>query len=260
MELRCRESWQLSNPEWRIVLWNEETFNVEDSEFTKEAYKLEKYAFVSDYVRAWCLNRYGGVYVDADVEVMRSLDSYRDNSAFTGFESRSIPFTALWGSEKGHRLAESVLTYYEKKRYSLEEGPNTQFVSDIIKKRYGVFEDRGIVQRGEWGGSRLTVYPATCFCVDMGSGTAIHHFTGSWLGDTRDVNEIKTRRVRNRYMAEMILSDKTHGLKALGQCISLWEIVALVLVKIGQNARKYIRVLKGLRGLVVSLRTRSGRR
>ena len=246
VEQRCRESWRLSNPEWKIVLWDEETFNVKDSEFTKEAYRLGKYAFVSDYVRAWCLNRYGGVYVDADVEVMKSLESYRHNSAFTGFESRDVPFTALWGSERGHNLAGSVLKYYESKRYTLEEKPNTRFVSEIIKKRYKVVEDKGIVQRGEWEGSQLTVYPATCFCVDMGSGTAVHHFTGSWLGNAKDMNDTRTKRVRTRYMAEMILSEKAHGLKALAQYISIWEIAAISLIKIGQIAKEYARVLKGL--------------
>ena len=61
-------------PEYEIKEWNESNFDVNIIPYTKEAYEAKKYAFVSDYARFWILYKYGGVYFDTDVEVIRPLD------------------------------------------------------------------------------------------------------------------------------------------------------------------------------------------
>lgn len=38
-------------PDYEIKEWNEENFNVNIIPYTKEAYEMKKYAFVSDYAR-----------------------------------------------------------------------------------------------------------------------------------------------------------------------------------------------------------------
>ena len=61
-------------PDWEIILWNENNFNIDSILFTQKAYELKKYAFVSDYVRVWALNKFGGVYLDTDVELKKPFD------------------------------------------------------------------------------------------------------------------------------------------------------------------------------------------
>lgn len=246
LERMCRESWERSNPSWKIVLWNEETFDVGSMKYTREAYKHGRFAFVTDYVRGWCLNKYGGVYVDADVEIRASLEVFRGDGAFTGFESQKVPFTALWGSEKGHRLAKAVVGYYEERSYRVDEKPNTGIVSEIIKREYGIGEDQGIVQKGTWEDSRLCVYPATQFCIDMGAGTAIHHFSGSWIGKKRNTYELPSKRARNRYMVDMLLKEKVDGYKALAQCMDVRDIAMILIVKCAQKTRTFIRLTQGI--------------
>lgn len=53
-----------------------------DNEFIKEAYKVKKYAFVSDFIRVYALYKYGGVYMDSDVELTASLDPFLNHSFF----------------------------------------------------------------------------------------------------------------------------------------------------------------------------------
>lgn len=79
LELKCIESWQKFLPEYKLMFWNEETFNIAEHQFAKQAYENKYYAFVSDLVRAHVLFEYGGIYLDTDLEVM------------PGFEKVSFP-------------------------------------------------------------------------------------------------------------------------------------------------------------------------
>ena len=74
------ESWKKFLPDFEIMRWDESNFDVHSVPFTEQAYKEKKWAFVSDYVRCYALYKYGGLYLDTDVEVIRRLDDLFDTS------------------------------------------------------------------------------------------------------------------------------------------------------------------------------------
>ena len=67
--LKCINSWKKYLPDYEIIEWNEDNFDINSNEYVKEAYENKKYAFVTDYVRLYVLLNYGGIYMDTDVEV-----------------------------------------------------------------------------------------------------------------------------------------------------------------------------------------------
>lgn len=71
----CIKTWKKYNPDWDIVEWNETNFPINDFSWVKEAINAKKYAFASDFIRLWVLNKFGGVYCDTDVEFLRPLDN-----------------------------------------------------------------------------------------------------------------------------------------------------------------------------------------
>ena len=83
---RCMASWRKYFPGWEIREWNEENFDVRAIEYTSQAYDAKKYAFVSDYARFWILYRYGGIYFDTDVEVVRPFDGIVSAGPYIGCE------------------------------------------------------------------------------------------------------------------------------------------------------------------------------
>lgn len=93
-------------PDYEIVEWNEDNFDLNSNLYVKQAYDSRKWAFVTDYVRLWVLYNFGGVYMDSDVEVFKSLDDLLVHKAFTGFEKTYAgelsPITATMGSIAGH--------------------------------------------------------------------------------------------------------------------------------------------------------------
>ena len=113
----CIESWKKFLPEYRIIRWDEESFDINSNTYVKEAYENKKYAFVTDYVRLYALYTHGGIYMDTDVEVRRPLDQFLQHQAFSGFESyHDIP-TGIMASEKGFQGIKDQLDYYNNRHF-----------------------------------------------------------------------------------------------------------------------------------------------
>ena len=86
---KCIASWRKYLPDYEIKEWNESNFDVNIIPYTAEAYKAKKYAFVSDYARFWILYKYGGLYFDTDVEVIKNMDDIIAKGPFMGCENEA---------------------------------------------------------------------------------------------------------------------------------------------------------------------------
>lgn len=74
--IACIESWKKFCPDYEIKRWDESNFDLSSNNYVKQAYEAKKWAFVSDYARLWILVNEGGIYMDTDVEVLKSLDPF----------------------------------------------------------------------------------------------------------------------------------------------------------------------------------------
>ena len=129
--VKCIDSWRKHMPDYEIKEWNESNFDVNIIPYTKEAYEAKKYAFVSDYARFWILYKYGGVYFDTDVEVIRPLDEIINRGAFMGCEIDGqdphygdiavAPGLGL-AVEAGHEVYKAILEKYAELRFYNEDG------------------------------------------------------------------------------------------------------------------------------------------
>ena len=48
---KCINSWKKFCPDYEIIKWDEDNFDVSDNLYAKQALENKKYAFVSDYAR-----------------------------------------------------------------------------------------------------------------------------------------------------------------------------------------------------------------
>lgn len=186
----CIASWKKYMPEYEIIEWNENNFDINSNRFVKEAFEARKFAFVSDYVRLYALATEGGIYMDTDVEAIKSLNSFLHHPAFTGGENSNTCITGTMGAIKNHPWIIELLKYYEYKSFLSKEGkiPNTKIITDITSQMYG-FNDSSEIQNFN---NELYIYPFEFFCAkEFESGEiqvtkntyTIHHFNGSWLTD-----------------------------------------------------------------------------
>ena len=180
----CIRSWRFYLEDYEIIEWNESNFDIEASIFVRQAYNNSKWAFVSDYVRAFVLYHHGGIYLDTDVEIKCSLDSFLQHKAFSGFESIGYPFTAVWGSEKNHIWPKEILEYYNMKE-KLDLITNTKIISKYLIEKYSVDPYSNLTQKLDDG---IIIYPNYYFCTQVVNNYAIHHFTGTWL-ENNDIDQ-----------------------------------------------------------------------
>lgn len=190
---KCYESWKKYLPEYEIIEWNEDNFDINCNLYVKQAYECKKWAFVSDYVRLYAVYTMGGVYMDTDVEVLKPLDKFLEHGAFSGFESEVDIPTGIMAGEKGHPWFRDLLAYYDNRSFVNEKGEmdmttNVTSITNITCEKYGL-KRNGQLQTLPHD---LVLYPKRVFCpLDYikyrGSQKkitaetyTIHHFAGSW--------------------------------------------------------------------------------
>lgn len=171
----CIASWEKYLPDYEIIEWNESNFDVNQNDFVKTAYQNKKWAFVSDFARAKALYENGGFYLDTDMEVKNTLNDFLHHRAVCGFEIKGIPYSAFWGIEKGHILAQKIMNYYLTNQYA--EEPNTAIFSRLLVDEFGADAQKDEYQNLKEG---IALYPSTYFSLDLPINYVTHHFSGSW--------------------------------------------------------------------------------
>lgn len=193
--VRCLASWQKYLPDYRIVEWNEENFDVNSYQYSEEAYRERKFAFVADVCRLYALKSMGGIYLDTDVEFLKPLDeAMLSHVAFTGFEDNLLLSSAIMGSEPDSLWINDLLTYYDDRSFYLPNGkpdilPNTESITAFMKADKGLQLNNSFQQIEGY----CTVYPSEFFSpkswktlkIRITANTyCIHHFAASWLNDS----------------------------------------------------------------------------
>lgn len=188
---KCIASWHSKCPDYELIEWNEDNFDVEVNRFCADAYKECKWAFVSDYARLWILYNYGGIYFDTDIEVLKNLDELLVNDAFTGFEGMNgtemVLQTGVIACNKHDPVILKMLQYYEGRSLYASDGsiimePNVIQFTKVFKEMGLNPVDKEQIVAG-W-----TVYPRTYFTpIDPHGNRNItsnsytdHHFTSTW--------------------------------------------------------------------------------
>lgn len=110
---KCIASWKKYCPDYEIIEWNEDNFDVNQNGYTRMCYAQKKYAFLSDYVRLLVVAAHGGVYFDTDVELIRPIDHLMKHDAFFCFETPEYVASGLgFGSvANGTAIAAMVAEY-----------------------------------------------------------------------------------------------------------------------------------------------------
>lgn len=185
----CIASWHRFMPHWEYKLWNEDNFDVTCTPYTKEAYEAGKYAFVSDYVRLYALEKEGGVYLDVDFEVYKPFDDLCHLQAFAGIEGskRNPVMMGVCASEPHGQWVTEMLESYKNRHFiktdgSLDLTTNVQFIT-------GIMAADGFRQDGtEQNYKDLHIFPADYFSPRHTTGEYIrtkntyceHKALGSW--------------------------------------------------------------------------------
>lgn len=190
----CIASWKKYLPDYEIKCWNYKNFPKGKSQWVDEAVEAKKFAFAADYIRCYSLYTEGGIYLDSDVEVLKSFDPLIKYPYFIGKENDGAWEAAVMGSEKGMTLYKEMLKYYDSRKFNnngkLDIRPMPGILNEIGLKFYNVTD---ISDEAEFAfeSKDLQILPFDFFSpksyktgeMNITSRTySIHHFTASWHG------------------------------------------------------------------------------
>lgn len=110
---QCIASWYRFCPEYEIIEWNEDNFDLTQHPYLQWCYNHQKWAFLCDFARLLILREHGGIYLDADVEMVKPPDALLENEAYLGFENETWLNTGLgFGCMQNHPLTDALLQPY----------------------------------------------------------------------------------------------------------------------------------------------------
>jgi len=217
---KCIASWRKYLPDYEIKEWNESNFDVYQCAYVAEAYHAKNWAFVSDYARMWILYKYGGLYFDTDVEVIRNMDDIIARGPFMGSEAsdeQSIkgprdkaatlgvapglglgvnPGLGL-GVNPGLGLIKEIVESYQKEHLYTWKGKLTETIV-ARTTRFINKHSREELGNGIYKAAGVFVYPPEYFCpknyytgeLNITSNTrSIHHYSATWVKKTDTIKK-----------------------------------------------------------------------
>lgn len=193
---KCIDSYYKFLPDYEIIEWNESNINLDwfddiGKKFYQDNYNNKKYAFCTDLARLYILNKFGGIYVDADVEFIRRLpDEFLSAPIIGRINPRNTVCNGcVWGCEKDDKLVNSFIRWFLNhiKILGASHGRNWIF-NTIFKNFFDMFGDnRDNTKIVDFHGYKI--YPTEYFCPMNGltfkteitdKTISIHHFELSW--------------------------------------------------------------------------------
>ena len=161
---KCIASWKKIYPDYEIKLWNEENVDLNECAFIKEAYENRKWAFVADYTRAKVLYEYGGIYMDTDMELTKSVDDLMTEDFVIGVEdSGCVAAGIIIVKNKHNKYVKKLLDTYRKMKFNEN---NDLFTISIPKILTNIFEKEldlsnpNIINKKD---KELAIYPREYF-------------------------------------------------------------------------------------------------
>lgn len=200
----CIESWEKYCPDYEIIKWTEDNYDISKCNYMKQAYEMQKWGFVPDYARLDVLYEYGGIYLDTDVELIKNIDDLLYEKAFVGFQRNYwIGLGLGCGCMKHMDIFKDMRDYYNSISF-IEDGKLNLVASPFYQTMY--LKKHGLINNNEYQViNGVSVFP-TDFFDPLGYAHgilkktkhtySIHHYGESWT-------DLTVRRENNKKYMEI---------------------------------------------------------
>lgn len=187
------ETWRRHHPDWEMRLWTDETVAELD---LPEAYERSRdHLERCDVLRVELLRRFGGVYVDCDVECRKPIDRLIEGvSAFASYQqaNRDVIQNGVMGSVPGHPAMERAAREVVE---TVGSGPITEATGpDFLTPIFASCPDLVVFDHEKFN----PYSPVEPWRRDeeFPDAYAIHHWAGHWK--SRDYYKDRVARLQTR--------------------------------------------------------------
>lgn len=214
---RCIDSWKKYCPDYEVIRWDESNYDISKTEYMKQAYEAGAYGFVPDYARLDILYEHGGIYMDTDVEVVRSLDDLLYQQAFCGVEKwQTINFGGCSGAVKGHESIRFFMDCRKNLSFLCEDGSQNRTTCGFYDTNVAL--RNGYIMNGKTQNVMgMNIYAFDYFhpydymsgqTVQTRNTYTIHRFNGGWMDEGMRQENRKAAGEYNRIYRECVKIDK----------------------------------------------------
>ena len=218
--LDCINSWKKFFPGYIIKEWNETNFDLKCYPYVEEAYRMKKWAFVTDVARLKIIYENGGIYFDTDVEVIKPFGEIVKQRFFLGLEEHDRINTGVgFGAEKESEIVKAMLDAYQDVHFLDDKCKVNPIVCPVYNTKalvnIGLKFENGITQFR--GGS---IYPEDYFSpIGLRDGIlrltantlSIHHFQNTWMTPWQRIIKKLRRRYGYKYLSPIYHSLKKYS-------------------------------------------------
>jgi mannosyltransferase OCH1-like enzyme len=200
----CINSWKQNLPDYEFKKWDASCLSELNVSWVNEAYNAKKYAFAADYIRFYAIFNFGGVYLDCDVEVKKSLNNLLELPYFIGLEHKGYIEAAILGSIPGNACFGKMLNHYENKSFVKRNGSyNIEILplvwSEVIdSSQENVLVIDSVEQYKAINTNQIKYFNYRFFSpihtdgmryklMDYEETYCVHHFTSTWLSPTMKI-------------------------------------------------------------------------
>lgn len=212
LAIKCIKSWEKFCPDYEIIEWNESNYDISKNKYMHQAYQMKKWGFVPDYARLDIIYNHGGIYLDTDVEIIKSLNELLNQKGFCGIEngSKYIALGLGFGAEVNDPTIKLLLDSYADLSFIKNGNPDltpAPVINKTTLKDLYRYKRKKITKCGT-----LTVYPSEYFCPQnfitgelaiTDSTYSIHHYSASWYGKT-EKRAYELKKYFSKYMPKRI--------------------------------------------------------
>ncbi len=211
----CLLTWKDKMPEYELIEWNERNLDLDkiskESEYFAECRKRNLYAFMADYLRIKILYEQGGIYIDTDVQAIKSLNPLLDRDLILGYEEWTLHTTkrkigtGFIAADKGNWFIKKIYNFYNNEIMNSE----MFIIPAIITNLYNNLNDE---ER-----KKIEILPKEYFAPYDSSGKikfsqdlitentyTIHWFSNSW-GNFKSRKWIQVKHINNPIKREMAI-------------------------------------------------------
>jgi inositol phosphorylceramide mannosyltransferase catalytic subunit len=184
-ETKWRETWAQYNPEWEMILWDDDKISnelhVSNPDILK---KCKSFSEKSDILRFELLYQHGGLYIDTDFECLKPIDPIIDGKELVVYnESGGVTCGAFFASTKGNAHVKSLIDNLPSREQShghldaaAKYGP--KYLSDMLPRHLKIpIKYRKQVYPYMWNEKHRHDED---FRTTTPEAYAIHHWAHSW--------------------------------------------------------------------------------
>lgn len=210
----CINSWRLVLKDYEIIEWNENNLNLDDlskkNKFLCECRKRHLWAFMADYLRLYILYEYGGIYLDTDVQVLKSFDDLLNCTGFIGYEAYGKYFgTGIIAAEKHNATIKKILDFYEQDIWNVDIYTIPMILNYIYERDKSSFNALQIYSKDYF--SPYDYRKEFMFDQIKDCTYSIHWFDGCWKKNFHVSVFLQTKHIKNPIKRNIIKLKKMIG-------------------------------------------------